>query len=107
MPKTSAFGGRGHIPLPHPPPMASKAGHAQLRSGLLLVYQLSTPLTKILATPLIPEAPKTLRIEISTVYSSLHEKSSESQQKTCKVHGQPQECIFQGFQSIVQLRHLG
>ena len=24
MPKASAFGGRGHIPLPHPPPMASK-----------------------------------------------------------------------------------
>ena len=41
MPKASAFSGRGHISLPHPPPMASKAGHAQLRRGLLLLHQLT------------------------------------------------------------------
>ena len=38
MPKASAFGGRGHIPLPHPPPMASQAGHAWLHRGLLLLF---------------------------------------------------------------------
>ena len=38
MPKTSAFGWRGYIPLPHPPPMASKAGHARLRHRLLLLH---------------------------------------------------------------------
>ena len=37
MPKASNFGGRGHIPLLHPPPMASKAGHARLCHRLLLL----------------------------------------------------------------------
>ena len=41
MPKASAFGGRGHITLPHPLPMASKAGHAWLCRGLLLLHQLT------------------------------------------------------------------
>ena len=39
IPKASAFGGRGHIPLLHPPPMASKAGHAWLHCRLLLFYE--------------------------------------------------------------------
>ena len=43
MPKASIFGGRGHIPLPHPPPMASKAGHAWLRCGLLLLHLTEHP----------------------------------------------------------------
>ena len=43
MPKDSAFGGREHIPLPHPPPMASKAGPAQLHRGLLLLHLTEHP----------------------------------------------------------------
>ena len=43
MPKASAFGGRGHIPLLHPPPMASKTGHAQLRRILLLLHLTEHP----------------------------------------------------------------
>ena len=35
MPKASTFGGR-NIPLPHPPSMASKAGHVQLCHRLAL-----------------------------------------------------------------------
>ena len=38
MSKASAFGGRENIPLPHPPPMASQAGRAQLHRGLLLLF---------------------------------------------------------------------
>ena len=41
--KTSAFSGRGHIPPPHPPPMASKAGHVWLRHGPLLLHHLHPP----------------------------------------------------------------
>ena len=38
MPKASTSGGRRHIPLPHPPPMASKAGHARLHHRILLLH---------------------------------------------------------------------
>ena len=38
MPKASAFGGRGHIPLLHPPPMASQAGHVRLHRRLLQFF---------------------------------------------------------------------
>ena len=54
MPKASTFSGKEHIPLPHPPPMASQAGHAQLHRRLLLLFSLTEhPLDKILATPLV------------------------------------------------------
>ena len=39
--KASAFGGRGYIPLPYLPPMASKAGHAQLCRRLFLLNPLT------------------------------------------------------------------
>ena len=49
MPRAS---GSGHIPLPYPPPMASKDGHVRQSHGLFLLHPLSSPLIKILATPL-------------------------------------------------------
>ena len=39
----SKFNVTGHIPLSHPPSMASIAGHALLRRGLLLLYETEHP----------------------------------------------------------------